>query len=861
MKTILRFLKLTLLAASLLVMASCGGGGGGGSATASQPAAATSTGLSVVQVDDATNPIIAVATDNTGMEKLALIGTKDSSGNPLILTQAWYISPSGNAGILTIGSNGLPTSFSDAVGNRVTFANFTSTTMDIALFDPTGNKVVGPVTINVDPTVLTNLSMTAGALVSSRAKARSLQADAFLGISAQDWISTEITAMGTAVGLGGCALVFLAPTPAFPLAALGIASCVSTLVIATQDVLGVKPTFGFSVASNAVSIANDCLTPTIADPTNCLTSVVLGAVRLSVNKLAPPPSVPTNLTVSSINQNQIRFYWTGSTDDVPIDRYSVYRDGSKIADVGGVVYTDLNVLPGVQYYYTVIAQDSNGNSSGASKPLRATIPQTTLFVSSTTPVSDATGVAVNGAVFTTFSGAIDTASLNASTFTVTGPSGMVAGAVSYNAATNSAVFAPSANLAYASTYTANVTVGVKSLTGSSLASDYSWTFTTESFPQPTVKVSVNQTTIGAGGQATLSWSSMNATSCTASGGWSGSQSMSGSTTVSPTATTTYTLACTGAVGTAINSATVTVTSIVTPPTACTAPQTLVNGQCVTLAPATPVISSLSFTSATADSANRTLTIYGSNFAAGDVVQYRWLNPAGSSTSSASVSSTSQLSASFNPGAVNDTIYVKVCQSSSSTACSGEQAIAVSAPAPATPVISSLSSNSINGSCSAQSLTIYGSNFVSGATVNLYDLTNNIPYSNKTTVFNSSGQLTLSANFGGSAANWSLTVVNPGGSSSSSANFSVVGPSITGVSPNPVPRINGQQTITFYGSGFLSGAAVQIDDGTGPYAKTPSVLSSSQLTISAYLTNNPATWKASIRNCPNLGDTWSPWFYF
>lgn len=105
------------------------------------------------------------------------------------------------------------------------------------------------------------------------------------------------------------------------------------------------------------------------------------------------------------------------------------------------------------------------------------------------------------------------------------------------------------------------------------------------------------------------------------------------------------------------------------------------------------------------------------------------------------------------------------------------------------------------------------------------------------------------------------MVNPNGSSSSSVNFSVIGSSITGVSPNPVPRLNGAQTITFYGSRFLSGAAVKIDDGTGPYAKSPAVLSSGQMTISANLTNATATWKASIRNCQNLAEAWSTWFTF
>ena len=93
---------------------------------------------------------------------------------------------------------------------------------------------------------------------------------------------------------------------------------------------------------------------------------------------------------------------------------------------------------------------------------------------------------------------------------------------------------------------------------------------------------------------------------------------------------------------------------------------------------TPAISSLSITSVPADSTVRSLTIYGNNFAAGNVVRYRWLNPAGSSTESATVSSASQITTTFNPGNVADTIYVKVCQSASSSVCSGELAISVNA---------------------------------------------------------------------------------------------------------------------------------------------------------------------------------------
>jgi hypothetical protein len=76
-------------------------------------------------------------------------------------------------------------------------------------------------------------------------------------------------------------------------------------------------------------------------------------------------------------------------------------------------------------------------------------------------------------------------------------------------------------------------------------------------PPPTVSLTSSPLTVTSGGSATLSWSTSHATSCTASGGWSGSKATSGSqATGALTTSTTYTLTCTGGGGSA--SATVTV---------------------------------------------------------------------------------------------------------------------------------------------------------------------------------------------------------------------------------------------------------------------------------------------------------------
>jgi hypothetical protein len=69
--------------------------------------------------------------------------------------------------------------------------------------------------------------------------------------------------------------------------------------------------------------------------------------------------------------------------------------------------------------------------------------------------------------------------------------------------------------------------------------------------------------IAVGGSTTITWSSVNASACTASGSWSGSLAASGSQTLTPGAagTNTYTLVCSNAAGTsAATSVTLTVTA-------------------------------------------------------------------------------------------------------------------------------------------------------------------------------------------------------------------------------------------------------------------------------------------------------------
>jgi hypothetical protein len=111
-------------------------------------------------------------------------------------------------------------------------------------------------------------------------------------------------------------------------------------------------------------------------------------------------------------------------------------------------------------------------SGGAIKGLTPPI------VTSVLPPDGAVGACPNTIVTATFSEAMNPATINGSTFTLTGPSAAVTGVVTYDASSNTAIFTPSSTLALNTLYTATITTGARDAFGNPLASNFVWTFTT-----------------------------------------------------------------------------------------------------------------------------------------------------------------------------------------------------------------------------------------------------------------------------------------------------------------------------------------------------------------------------------------------
>ncbi len=98
-------------------------------------------------------------------------------------------------------------------------------------------------------------------------------------------------------------------------------------------------------------------------------------------------------------------------------------------------------------------------------------------VISETPSNGLAGICPNTVATATFNEAMNVSTINATTFTLTGPgTTAVAGAVTYAGST--ATFTPSSALALNTLYTGTITTGAQDQSGTAIASNFTWTFTT-----------------------------------------------------------------------------------------------------------------------------------------------------------------------------------------------------------------------------------------------------------------------------------------------------------------------------------------------------------------------------------------------
>ena len=78
------------------------------------------------------------------------------------------------------------------------------------------------------------------------------------------------------------------------------------------------------------------------------------------------PSNPTNLVASNPTNSSIDLAWTAATDNIGVTTYDIYMDGNYAFSSNNTSATKTNLIPNINFCFTVKAQDAAGNESGFS---------------------------------------------------------------------------------------------------------------------------------------------------------------------------------------------------------------------------------------------------------------------------------------------------------------------------------------------------------------------------------------------------------------------------------------------------------------------------------------------------------------
>jgi hypothetical protein len=336
---------------------------------------------------------------------------------------------------------------------------------------------------------------------------------------------TYLVAFVLAALLAGCGGL-ATPQPASP-------TVVSTVPANLAPAVAVNTTISitFSGPMNAATITGTTFTVTAPGA-----APVAGAVTYAGNTATFTPTavlangiiytgtITTGAKASTGAALAANFVWTFTTDVPPVVSSTVPADGSSSVAKSSTVNATFNVpmnantintttfilagpgataVPGGVAYvgntatftpgsplatstlYTATittgAKDTSGTALAANKVWTFNTGIATA-VTSTVPVSGAANVPVIQKINATFNAPMTASTITtAGTFTVAvaGVGGAaVAGAVTYDAASNAALFTPTAALTASTQYTATITTAAQSALGNPLAANYVWSFTT-----------------------------------------------------------------------------------------------------------------------------------------------------------------------------------------------------------------------------------------------------------------------------------------------------------------------------------------------------------------------------------------------
>jgi O-glycosyl hydrolase len=464
----MRFGMACLLVSAALLVSGCGGSSSGTSTPPPPPTAPTVTS-------------IAPASGATGVAvNSALTATFSMSMNSATITSSTFtLTGPGSAtvsGTVTYAAGGSVATFTPSA--NLAFGTAYTATITTGAADSSGTALSAnytwtftTATAPAPPTVLsvTPLNLAADVAVNTALTATFSQAMNSATITP---LTFTLTAPGGATVSGSVTYTATGSVATFTPSANLAYNTLYTATITT----GAADSAGTALTANyawAFATAAAPLPPTVASsqPANAAMAVpITSAVTATFNQA---------MTASTITSATFTLTGPGTTSVAGSVAYTASGSVATFTPAANLAYNTL---------YTATITTGATNSSGT--PLTAnyswtftTAAATLPTVAATAPATGASNVSLGQALTATFSQAMNSSTIDSSTFTLAGPgSTAVSGTVTYSAVNSIATFTPASALAYDTTYTATITTGVQNSAGAALAANYLWSFTTIANP-------------------------------------------------------------------------------------------------------------------------------------------------------------------------------------------------------------------------------------------------------------------------------------------------------------------------------------------------------------------------------------------
>jgi chitodextrinase len=216
---------------------------------------------------------------------------------------------------------------------------------------------------------------------------------------------------------------------------------------------------------------------------------IAGVILVACSDVTEPgPSAPESLVATLATPTSVQLTWTARPANEKVTAYPVYRNGVRIGETTNTSFTDAGLAENVTLAYSVSSMIASGYESSRSAPVSITtrdvIPPR--IIQSFPANGSGPLFFENITVSLVFSEAMDSSSINASTFNVRSGSGGATppGTVSYYKTSHIAEFRGPFGRMPAGTTIVVTAAGMKDLSGNVLSSPLTFSFTTSEDVRP-----------------------------------------------------------------------------------------------------------------------------------------------------------------------------------------------------------------------------------------------------------------------------------------------------------------------------------------------------------------------------------------